>query len=190
MPSVENGEAIVLTLQVYYDLDSLTVSYDLNGGTGAENVDYSPETVPYGSTVKLKTEPYLEGYSFVGWSDGTKNYSVGDSISVTEDIFLVAIWQKENVITIPDTPDSDAPDSDTPTILTPNPTNTITTDTETFTPGASNTNTLNDKSNDLKSTNSENPNTGVQDYLLLWSILLLLSGAGLVRIIYTLKKIY
>ena len=46
MPSTGTDNTLeILTLQVYYDLDTVTVSYDLNGGTGKDGVSYEPVTV-------------------------------------------------------------------------------------------------------------------------------------------------
>jgi uncharacterized repeat protein (TIGR02543 family) len=88
----ESEEAAPLTLKVYYDLDTVTVSYDLNGGD-AGDTDYSEETMKYGSTVTVKAEPTRTGYIFAGWSDGVESYEAEDQLTVIEDILFTAQWQ-------------------------------------------------------------------------------------------------
>lgn len=102
-PVIEEGKAPqVLTLRIYYDLDMLTVSYDLNGGTGAGETDYRDEIVKYGAVITVKSAPVREGYIFTGWS-GQNIYLPGESVTVSNDMTLVAQW-KEITSADPDTP--------------------------------------------------------------------------------------
>jgi uncharacterized repeat protein (TIGR02543 family) len=100
-PKIENGAVKFFTLKVYYDLDEVSLSYNLNQGIGAENVDYKDEMVKYGSFVVLKESPEREGYLFTGWSDGENLYEPGDSIYVKEDVTLKAKWVKKTELAEP-----------------------------------------------------------------------------------------
>jgi uncharacterized repeat protein (TIGR02543 family) len=93
-PTTDGEEISYLVLKVYYDLDTVTISYDLNGGTGAEDVDYSSESVKYGAGVTVKAEPTRAGYVFTGWTSGETSYNAGDSIVLTENMTLVAQWEE------------------------------------------------------------------------------------------------
>ncbi len=97
MPSTgTDGTLEILTLQVYYDLDTVTVSYDLNGGTGKDGISYDPETVKYGASVTIKDAPSKSGYTFEGWSDGTTTHQPGDVLTVLGNITLTAQWHKNS----------------------------------------------------------------------------------------------
>ena len=76
-----------------------TVSYDLNGGTAADGVDYGPESVNSGDAVLTKAAPTKEGYIFTGWSvnaDGTgTRYEAGASFTPTGNVTLYAQWIDE-----------------------------------------------------------------------------------------------
>ena len=97
MPTAgEDGAPEMLTLKVYYDLDTVTVSYDLNGGTGKDGVSYAPETVKQGATVTIKDAPSKSGYTFEGWNDGTTTHQPGAVLTVTSNITLTAQWYKNS----------------------------------------------------------------------------------------------
>ena len=83
------GETITVTedktLTAVWDTRSFTVTYVLlNGKTRTE-------TVAYGQKLTLGEEPRT-GYTFVGWKDGEKMYHAGETITVTEDKTLTAVW--------------------------------------------------------------------------------------------------
>ena len=72
------------------------LSYDLNGGTGAEgtynNTYYPPQD---GNTATVATDPSRTGYQFAGWQDADGNrYAAGDAVTVDHDITLTAQWNK------------------------------------------------------------------------------------------------
>lgn len=69
-----------------------TVSYDLNGGTGAEGVNYSTENVAAGSAVIVKEAPARTGYTFTGWKSEIGENASGDSVAVNQNITFVAQW--------------------------------------------------------------------------------------------------
>ncbi len=73
-----------------------TVTYDLNGGTGADGVDYSVQTVAGGTEITVKAAPTKNGYTFNGYSLGTSTYNPGDKIIVNEDITLIAQWRQNS----------------------------------------------------------------------------------------------
>lgn len=72
--------------------------YDLNGGTGAEGVDYSDNYYfePIGgNTATVAADPSRAGYVFAGWQDAAGNqYAAGDTVIVDHDITLTAQWNK------------------------------------------------------------------------------------------------
>lgn len=86
-----------LTLKIYYDLDTNTVSYDLGGGD-ADGEDYSDLEVKYGYTLTVKDGPKKSGYKFTGWNtslDGTgTTYQPNTLLSVDGDTVLYAQWEK------------------------------------------------------------------------------------------------
>ena len=72
------------------------LSYDLNGGTGAEgtyNDTYYPPQDGYTATVAA--DPSRAGYQFAGWQDADDNrYAAGNTVTVNHDITLTAQWNK------------------------------------------------------------------------------------------------
>lgn len=72
------------------------LSYDLNGGTGAEgtynDTYYPPQD---GNTATVAADPSRAGYQFAGWQDADGNrYAAGDAVTVDQDITLTAQWNK------------------------------------------------------------------------------------------------
>ena len=72
------------------------LSYDLNGGTGAEgtynDTYYPPQD---GNTATVAAAPSRAGYQFAGWLDADgKQYAAGDAVTVDHDITLTAQWNK------------------------------------------------------------------------------------------------
>lgn len=72
------------------------LSYDLNGGTGAEgtynNAYYPPQD---GNTATVAADPSRAGYQFAGWQDKDGNqYAAGNTVTVDHDITLTAQWNK------------------------------------------------------------------------------------------------
>ena len=72
--------------------------YDLNGGTGAEGVDYSDNYYfepTDGNKATVAAAPSRAGYQFAGWQDKDGNqYAAGDAVTVNHDITLTAQWNK------------------------------------------------------------------------------------------------
>ncbi len=74
-----------MKLTAVWEARSFTVTYVLlNGKTRTE-------TAAYGQKLTLGEEPRT-GYTFVGWKDGEKMYHAGETITVTEDKTLTAVW--------------------------------------------------------------------------------------------------
>lgn len=74
-------------------LQSYTVSYNANGGSGAPG----NQTKYYGQTLKLSsTKPTRPGYGFVGWGTSstaqTPSYQPGDNYTANASTTLYAIW--------------------------------------------------------------------------------------------------
>ena len=90
-PAGEDGKVNItvnenMKLTAVWKAQSFTVTYVLlNGKTRTQ-------TVNYGQTVTLGEEPRT-GYTFVGWKDGENVYRAGETITVTEDKTLTAVWE-------------------------------------------------------------------------------------------------
>lgn len=72
------------------------LSYDLNGGTGAEGTYNDTYYPPQDSnTATVAADPSRAGYQFAGWQDADGNrYAAGDAVTVDHDITLTAQWNK------------------------------------------------------------------------------------------------
>ena len=90
-PAGEDGKVKItvtgdMTLTAVWKVRTFTVTYVLlDGKTRTETADY-------GKTVTLGEEPRT-GYTFVGWKDGEKMYHAGETITVTGDMTLTAVWE-------------------------------------------------------------------------------------------------
>ena len=73
----------------------VTYTYDLDGGTGASEVDYSGKEILAGERITLLEAPTLDGSTFVGWSDGTNTYEVGEELELNENVIFKAVWQNK-----------------------------------------------------------------------------------------------
>ncbi len=84
------GETITvtgnMTLTAVWEAQSFTVTYVLLDGKTRT------ETAAYGKTVTLVEEPRT-GYTFVGWNDGEKVRQAGETITVTGNVTLTAVWE-------------------------------------------------------------------------------------------------
>ena len=90
-PAGEDGKVKItvtgdMTLTAVWKARSFTVTYVLPDGKTRT------ETAAYGKTVTLGEEPRT-GYTFVGWKDGEKVYHAGETITVTSDMTLTAVWE-------------------------------------------------------------------------------------------------
>lgn len=73
-----------------------TVSYVLNGGTGAYGVDYSDKVVVGGTEITVNEAPTRSGHTFTGWNDGTTDYAAGDKMTVNSDVTFTAQWSENS----------------------------------------------------------------------------------------------
>ena len=90
-PAGEDGKVKItvtgdMTLTAVWEARTFTVTYVLLDGKTRT------ETVAYGQNVTLSEEPRT-GYTFVGWKDSEKVYRAGETITVTEDKTLTAVWE-------------------------------------------------------------------------------------------------
>lgn len=82
------------TFYPYWTINTYTVSYNANGGSGAP----SAQTKTYNVTLTLSsTRPTRTGYTFLGWSTSntatTATYSAGGSYTANASATLYAVWQ-------------------------------------------------------------------------------------------------
>ena len=87
------------TLYAQWIINTHTITFNANGGTGAP----SNIIVNHGSTATLSsTAPTRFGYTFLGWSTSSSataaTYKSGDTITVTSDMALYAVWKSAEVI--------------------------------------------------------------------------------------------
>jgi len=97
---------IILTAK--YKLDEITITYDLDGGTGN-----TKETILRNTTVSIPEPPKKDGYKFIKWTLDDKDFSF--TTKITEDITIKAIWEEIEYITI--TFDTDEGESIEPIII-------------------------------------------------------------------------
>lgn len=89
--AIGESESVSVEFTVY--LEEYTLSYDLDGGTG----DFADHTGSKTYTVHAET-PVKDGYEFCGWinpdSPADITYNPGDSITISEDTTLLAVWKE------------------------------------------------------------------------------------------------
>ena len=74
---------------ITFNVQTFTVTYDCAGGT---NGPTSPATAFIGSYTVGKA-PTRDGYSFLGWNDGTNTYAAGASYTISSAVTFTAQWQ-------------------------------------------------------------------------------------------------
>jgi len=82
-----------ITLYAIWSINTYTVTFDPNGGTGTMAAQAFTYGVPQNLTINTFTK---SGHSFVGWSEiqgGTLKYLDGASYTATGDATLYAIWE-------------------------------------------------------------------------------------------------
>ena len=90
-PAGEDGKVNItvnenMKLTAVWKARTFTVTYVLLNG------ETRTETVNYGETVTLGEE-LRTGYTFVGWKDGENVHQAGETITVTGDMTLTAVWE-------------------------------------------------------------------------------------------------
>lgn len=75
-------------VEIYYDRDYYTVTFDVNGGVNGPEPIYAK----YGTTFEAKTiqEPSRKGYTFLGWQP-----ILADTVTIEGNATYVAQWQPE-----------------------------------------------------------------------------------------------
>ena len=90
-PAEEDGKVKItvnkdMKLKAVWEVKSFTVTYVLLDGKTRT------ETAAYGQKLTLGEEPRT-GYTFVGWKDGENVYRAGETITVTGNVTLTAVWE-------------------------------------------------------------------------------------------------
>lgn len=102
MTTYQAGDSITITadttLYALWSLNSYTLTYNANGGSGAP----SSQTLSYGVAGTISTTiPTLSGYNFLGWSTSSTataaTYTAGGSITIYADVTLYAVWEKADI---------------------------------------------------------------------------------------------
>ena len=75
-----------IALVAKYELNVVTVKYELDGGLGL-----ATETIPKNTTIPIPNIPTKEGYKFLKWTLDDKEFSFDTKI--TKDITLKAVWE-------------------------------------------------------------------------------------------------
>lgn len=89
-----NASKPTLTMAAQWNINTYTVSYNANGGSGAP----SAQTKTYNVTLTLSsTVPTRAGHEFLGWSTSstatTATYSAGGSYTANAGAVLYAVWK-------------------------------------------------------------------------------------------------
>lgn len=94
--TVETVRQLPYPFRVVSD-EEYTVTFDVNGGNGSNTA----RTVNAGNMVTAVGLPLRDGYACIGWGTSASAteavYQPGDSITVTEDMRLYAVWEKVTV---------------------------------------------------------------------------------------------
>lgn len=90
-----------VTLKASWTIQTWTVSYNANGGSGAP----SSQTKVYGTTLTLSsTEPRRSGYTFLGWSTNSSGtgtaYAAGGNYTANAAATLYAVWVAVQVTSV------------------------------------------------------------------------------------------
>ena len=90
------------TLYAVWKVNTYTVTYNANGGTGAPE----PQTKTYGQVLQLTTTiPTRTGYTFLGWTSITESdlveYEKGDHYYYDSSVTLYAIWAEDQPAYMP-----------------------------------------------------------------------------------------
>ena len=80
------------SLKAKWKIQTFTVSFDVNGGTG----EYSNQTINYGEKMDATkvSDPTMEGHNFLGWYDGDNKVDIA-ALEIKKDYALKAKWDIE-----------------------------------------------------------------------------------------------
>lgn len=82
-----------ISLTAKYELNIVTVTYDLDGGYGL-----ALETIPKNTSVPIPETPTKKGYKFLKWTLDDKEFSFDTKID--KDITLKAVWSLIEYVTV------------------------------------------------------------------------------------------
>ena len=82
-----------ITLYAKYELNVVTITYDLSGGYGL-----ATESIPKNTQISIPENPIKEGYKFLKWTLDGEEFNFDTKID--KDITLKAIWEEIEYITI------------------------------------------------------------------------------------------
>ena len=91
-----NGTATISGMSLNYELAYVTLTYNANGGTNAPAAETVYASASGYTTTITASVPTKDRYAFRGWATtptGTAAYQAGDSISLTENTTLYAVWE-------------------------------------------------------------------------------------------------
>ncbi len=97
--TAEGSEMFVLRFAAAASGESgtqVTVSFSLGAHTEAGEELPAPQQVAVGSAIYLPAAPQAaEGYTFLGWFDGTNTYPAGAAYTVRSAVTITALWEAE-----------------------------------------------------------------------------------------------
>lgn len=82
-----------ISLTAKYELNLVTITYNLQGGIGL-----AIETIPKNTTLTIPEVPYKPNHKFLKWMLGNEEFSFDTPI--TKDITLTAIWEEIIYVTV------------------------------------------------------------------------------------------
>lgn len=89
-------ELLITTTETTY-----TLSYDANGGSGAPSAQSATTTTGSATFTVSSIQPTRSAYEFLGWSTNstatTASYSGGNSITISSNTTLYAVWKTNTV---------------------------------------------------------------------------------------------
>ncbi len=98
LTSTNGGTVTLYAIWQKNAVNSYTLTYNANGGSGAPSAQSGATSYTISST-----KPTKSGYLFLGWSKSstatTASYTSGDTISISANTTLYAVWQKKPVVT-------------------------------------------------------------------------------------------
>lgn len=74
-----------------------TITYDANGGVFSNNETTITETYDDGALVNINKAPTREDFQFTGWINKKTNEEVGSSLTIKENLTLVANWETDKI---------------------------------------------------------------------------------------------
>lgn len=83
-----------LVLNLYYDLERYTVTFELDGGTWTDTTQEPVQVLPYGSAIYLPAAPEKNGYTFNGWMYNGYTFQPGHGGPVESDMTFTASWSQ------------------------------------------------------------------------------------------------